>query len=417
MKSKGRTRGLIPAAGTSKAASFARDRARHYMSLSRRLIRVKPGENVSESRFRFVPAHRKIVGARGRTSSGKGFPMAGGKFINVPEGNREVGGHRAFPGFGLLPSIKAGAQVRLGTGSDRFGKKQELVDIKGLKADLNRLLAIAGLPHIGARFVVWHVGRWCLMEIVYKTPIDQGVAVAGWAISPQLRGKKGYGRVGFRIKNPVSYVVFLEYGHSSQAPEGMVGTTFVQAKYELRHLMDVMIQWWKDQRYLLRNMKFDIDLAAGVPYDPATIERKIPKLAWQRLLNELKARLPLNRPVADLNANVYLAMRIDDPKDWHTVSDFKEPGHIFEARVIRGTEPTYETQDVLIQVGGSMETHEMVRVSGTRPTRTVEHVFGGRVRKTPNQTEPTVPDADWFDNPNDLSSQVRALERKWRGEK
>ena len=414
MKSKGRTRGLIPAAGTSKAASFARDRARYYMTLSRKLIRAKAPSEVPESRFRHVPAHRKIMGARGRTATGKGYPLPGSHIMQIPATNMEVGGHRAFPGFGLLPSIKAGAQVRLATGTTRFGKGQELVDIKGLKSALNRLLAIAGLPHIGARFVVWHVGRWCLMEIVWKTPVDTGQAAGGWSISPQLRGKRGYGRVGFRIKNPVPWVVFLEHGHSEKAPEGMMGTTFMQAKFELRNLMDVLIDWWKEQRYLLRNMKFDMDLAAGVPYDPAAVERKIPKLSWQRLFNELKARLPLNRPVLELNTNVYLAMRIDDPKDWHTVSDFQEPRHVFEARVIRGTEPVYEVQDVPIQVGGSLETHEMTRIVGERGTRTVEHVSGARKLKTPKSEDPT---RDWFDDPSDLATQARDLERKWRGEK
>lgn len=417
MRSKGRTRGLIPRAGSSKAASFARDRAKRYLEQSRRLLRATAPSEVPESRFRYVPAHRKIVGARGRTARGKSFPIGEGKFVNIPEGNMEVGGHRAFPAFGLLPHIKAGAQVRLATGVTRFGKGQQLVDIKGLKSDLNRLLAITGLPHIGARFVVWHVGRWALMEIVWKTPIETGAAAAGWSISPQLRGKRGYGRVGFRIKNPVPYVIFLEYGHSDQAPQGMMNVTFMQAQDELRHLMDLMIDWWKREQYLLRNLRFDMDLSAGVPYDPATLERKIPKMTWQRLLNLLKTRLPLNKPVAELNTNMYLAMRIDDPKDWHTVSEFREPTHIFEATTVKTKVPVYEVQDVPMDIGGSMEIHELTRQVGTRTQTSVSHVSGGRKPKANREADPTAPPADWFDNPNDLSSQAAALERKWRGGK
>ena len=235
----------------------------------------------------------------------------------------------------MLPSITVGTQLALATRQDRFGKKRQLIDIKSLKGVLNRLVAIMGLPHIGARFAVWHVGRWCLMEIVAKTPIDTGTAAAGWTISPQIRGKgNGYGRVGFRIGTDVEYVKYIEYGHHGVPPQSMMRSTFQQARSEIRNVMDVLITWWKNQQVLLRNMKFDVDLVAGVPYTETDIERRIPKMSWHQLVSMLYERLPL-RDVSSLNASAALAYRIDDPKNWHTAEGFKERGEIFEAHFVK----------------------------------------------------------------------------------
>lgn len=379
--------GKIPHAGSLRAAQFARRRSQELLGQRRRLKAATPS---------FIP----MVSSRWRPAytsrSGQRFAAGEHPVTRL---------HQEFPGFGLLPSITSGAQVRLATRYDRFGKKTQLVDIRGFKQDLNRILTIAGLPHIGARFLVWHLGKWCLMQMIFLTPVDTGQAAGAWSISPQLRGKgKGYGRVGFRISNPVSYVIHLEYGHSKQAPQGMQRITFQRARSELRALMDSLILWWKAEQYTLRGFKFDIDMAGGVPYDPEKIEKKIPKMTWKRLVAELRSRLPLDKPVAHLNAEAFLAMRIDDPKDWHTVHDFEERDEIFESRVIRREvqEDVFETADVPVEVGGSLGIHEMTRRVGTRTSirESVQHVT--RQSDLP------------LSRP-DLESQANELQRLWSG--
>lgn len=371
--------GKIPIAGSKRAARFAAIRARELV-----------GGTVVRRAQAAAPAYVKMQTER----------YYGGKLHEVrstPNMTMEVA---RFPGFGLLPSITAGAQVRLATRFDRFGKKSQLVDIPGFKQVFNRLLAIAGLPHIGARFLMWHVGRWALMNMVYLTPVDTGQAAGGWSISPQLRGKgKGYGRVGFRIQNPVPYILALEYGHSQKAPQGMQRITFQEAHHHLKMLTHELMMWWLEERILLRNMRFDLDMAAGVAYDPEKVERRIPRLTWQRLINMLKGRLPLDKPVAHLNANVFLAMRVDDPKDWHTVHDFQESAHTFDARIRRTKVDVIEHDDVPV---GFAETFTMSRKVGTRTQKTVEHVTD---------------QADLPLSKNDLQQQANQLQRQWRGQK
>ena len=345
--------GRIPQAGSGSAASFTRRRVNAFLRLGRiskpaEVLAIckqlgikgtwdvnqagKPFVNpsmVPESRWRFIPKRSRRnkgnatigKGTTHRGRSGKLWSSAGSR----PEGPgwREVGGARAFPAFGLLPSITAGAQLGLATRYDPMGKKRQLIAIQSMSRELSRLLAIAGLPHIGARFIVWHVGRWCLMEIVDKTPIDKGLAAAGWTISPQLRGTgKGYGRVGFRISSDVEYIKFLEYGHQGYPPQSMMRSTFMQARAEIRNVQDVLVEWWKIQQVTLRNLKFDQTLRAGVLAED--IESKIPNMSWQRLNQMLNDRLPLKN-VSELNASAALAYRIDDPKDWHSVDPEWQP--------------------------------------------------------------------------------------------
>jgi len=283
--------------------------------------------------------------------------------------------------------------MRLSTRMDRFGKKAQLVNIKAIRAPLNRLLAITGIPFIGARFVVWHVGRWALMEIVWKTPYDTGEAAAGWTISPQLRGKgRGYGHVGFRIATAVPYVIFLEHGHSDKAPQGMVRTTMLQARTELRNLMDELIAFWKEKQFALRGFTYDEEQKAGVPFDPQKMERKLPSMAWRELMSRLEIRLPLDKPVAHLNAMAYMALRTDDPKDWHTVGDLPERNAIFESRVRR------------ISVNYVGHTFERSGVM-SRVIEEVEHVRMGPSEGVKQQGKSLAQDM--------LERQARDLQKTW----
>lgn len=303
--------------------------------------------------------------------------------------NADLGQELAKP-MGMLPSISASAQFRLGTGYDRFGNKHELVDIKGFSRTLNKILAVGGFPAIGARFIVWHVGRWALMEIVHLTPVDTGAAAAGWGISPQLRRSgKGWGHVGFRIRNPVNYIEFLEHGHSKAAPYGMMGISMARARIELKNLLDAMVLWWKAQRFRLRGWQYDPKTGTAVLFDSGEVEKQLPPYLWQQFFNELKIRLPLDKPVAHLNADVFLAMRIDDPKNFHTVHDFKESQYEFEGRTIKTRVPVHVTEDV--PVGD--EIFEMTRVAGHRIVRESSNVRLSDV---------------------ELRSQVEQLQRAWR---
>ncbi len=62
--------------------------------------------------------------------------------------------------------------------------------------------------------VVRKVGFDLHGRIVERTPVDTGRAKAGWALDvrPEMT----------IIYNNVEYIVPLEYGHSKQAPQGMV---------------------------------------------------------------------------------------------------------------------------------------------------------------------------------------------------
>src|SRR5690349_4158565 len=173
---KGRTRGTYPAAGTGRARNLATT-AMRFLEISRQFkMKAQAPSSIPRSGSRMMPPSSKIVGTSFRTASGKKLPMFAGipyavpTVVKKPGGPKDFHGASAFPAFGLLPYVSAGAQMRLATSTDRFGKKSQLVDIKALVGPLNRLLAITGIPYIGARFVVWHVGRWAMMEMVWKTP-------------------------------------------------------------------------------------------------------------------------------------------------------------------------------------------------------------------------------------------------------
>jgi len=57
------------------------------------------------------------------------------------------------------------------------------------------------------------------VNIKNATPVDTGRAKSGWRIAT-VKNEKFL--VQYRITNNVEYIVFLEFGHSKQAPKGMV---------------------------------------------------------------------------------------------------------------------------------------------------------------------------------------------------
>lgn len=63
------------------------------------------------------------------------------------------------------------------------------------------------------------------------TPIDLGTARAGWTFEKVGDDET---ELRFRFANNVEYIVFLEFGHSQQAPQGFVRITLRRFTRELR---------------------------------------------------------------------------------------------------------------------------------------------------------------------------------------
>ncbi len=72
-----------------------------------------------------------------------------------------------------------------------------------------------------------------LSMVQSRTPVDTGRARQGWSIEKT--------RTGYLISNNVTYIVPLEYGHSSQAPAGMARVTAatLNAKYQIGATVDI----------------------------------------------------------------------------------------------------------------------------------------------------------------------------------
>lgn len=62
------------------------------------------------------------------------------------------------------------------------------------------------------------LGLYALSRIQLLTPVDTGRARGGWRFARD-------GRYTMRVFNNVHYIIYLEYGHSQQAPHGMVRLT------------------------------------------------------------------------------------------------------------------------------------------------------------------------------------------------
>lgn len=68
-------------------------------------------------------------------------------------------------------------------------------------------------------------------RIVVRTPVDTGRARAGWEIEKEVLAD---GTIQFQITNGVHYIVFLEFGSSKQAPQGMVRKTLAEQVRAIR---------------------------------------------------------------------------------------------------------------------------------------------------------------------------------------
>ena len=66
-----------------------------------------------------------------------------------------------------------------------------------------------------------------LKAVMMLTPVDTGRARAGWRYEDLSDNQK-------RIYNQVEYIIFLEFGHSRQAPLGMVRIAIENALRNLR---------------------------------------------------------------------------------------------------------------------------------------------------------------------------------------
>ena len=100
--------------------------------------------------------------------------------------------------------------------------------------------------------LVTQIANEVLEGVVKRTPVDTGFARNNWEVvaSGQATGAPAYagdpitrGRVALQnlrpfqdvdIVNGTDYIIPLEYGHSDQAPEGMVSVTIsdIKARYE-----------------------------------------------------------------------------------------------------------------------------------------------------------------------------------------
>lgn len=92
-------------------------------------------------------------------------------------------------------------------------------------------------------FIV-HLAFLFLQLVIPRTPVDTGRARAGWYPASQALGLgtgtgKGEGKIEKKLKgkkkhidiyNRVHYIVYLEYGHSGQAPSGFARISLAEIK-------------------------------------------------------------------------------------------------------------------------------------------------------------------------------------------
>jgi hypothetical protein len=68
-------------------------------------------------------------------------------------------------------------------------------------------------------------------RIQEDTPVATGKAQAGWELENMSRP----GKIDFVFLNDVPYIVWLEYGHSDQAPRGMLRINLQKAKVRVKN--------------------------------------------------------------------------------------------------------------------------------------------------------------------------------------
>lgn len=78
-----------------------------------------------------------------------------------------------------------------------------------------------------------------LVTVRARTPIDTGMARAGWERFPPGPSEPGTAQWVF---NNVPYIVALEYGHSRQAPEGMARITAAEMQQRVPEIVARVVQ-------------------------------------------------------------------------------------------------------------------------------------------------------------------------------
>jgi hypothetical protein len=68
-------------------------------------------------------------------------------------------------------------------------------------------------------------------EVMAGTPVLTGAARAGW----KMDDKSVLGRIEFKIWNDVPYVIYIEYGHGSYPPQGMLRLNLARRQNILQH--------------------------------------------------------------------------------------------------------------------------------------------------------------------------------------
>lgn len=71
-------------------------------------------------------------------------------------------------------------------------------------------------------------------KIKNRTPVDTGFAKSSWRV--EIRQDER-GLFSAEIWNGVWYIVLLEYGHSKQAPKGMVRITLIEQSLTMRRIL------------------------------------------------------------------------------------------------------------------------------------------------------------------------------------
>ncbi len=136
-------------------------------------------------------------------------------------------------------------------------------DLPTFLRDINRFADSIGIK---TETVIKKLSLQVFTGVVQKTPVDTGRARSAWVIginkaedSPDVEGEtftagsataKAMGQIASLsqigpfskvfISNSLPYIVSLEDGSSTQAPEGMVAVTLAEADMELKRLVNAV---------------------------------------------------------------------------------------------------------------------------------------------------------------------------------
>lgn len=215
-------------------------------------------------------------------------------------------GRSRASGFSL-PGITSGSAAYEVGRVDKFNNTPDHIRLRRISAEMTRMINLMGGVQETAEYCMWYLARWCLMEIVFHTPIETGYAASMWTITPRLGSK----RASFIIANGVPYILYLEYGHSTQAPVGMVRVTFFKARTYLRYIYNLLLaEVQKGARSTGRG-------EAVQKLTPGWETRNTPaRLMIMDLRLKLEQILPLDKPIETRNASAWLAMHTEDPRQY-----------------------------------------------------------------------------------------------------